>query len=186
MTAADTPIFGSASFSTDELHRTRLDRWWADGPRALFCMANPSDAGAERNDPTVLRIIEIARRCGYPGLTVVNASDRITSDPRELLRWHAKFRWNHPDEYAAMTTANLALIRNVSADAAIRIVAWGNLVPRAGLQHAVLAALSHDGAFDLYALGFTEGGVPKHPMARGKHRLPADVEPVLWRKARSQ
>jgi hypothetical protein len=25
--------------------RMRLDRWWSDEPRALVCMANPSNAG---------------------------------------------------------------------------------------------------------------------------------------------
>jgi len=176
-------IFGSADFSSDGLRRRRLDRWWEDGPRALYCMANPSDAGIERNDPTVLQIVGISRRCGYPGLTVVNASDRVASDAKAHERWRSAMQWNQPDDWNAIFEANLALIRAVSTGAAIRIVAWGNLVPAGREQNAVLAALSHDGAFDLYALGFTQDGVPKHPLARGKHRLAADVVPVLWRSA---
>ena len=36
---------------------------------------------------------------------------------------------------------------------------------------------------DIYCLGTTGGGSPKHPTARGKHRVPDDQQPVLWRNA---
>lgn len=32
----------------------------------------------------------------------------------------------------------------------------------------------------LDCLGTTGSGAPKHPLARGKHRIPADFAPVAW------
>jgi hypothetical protein len=34
---------------------------------------------------------------------------------------------------------------------------------------------------DLWCWGTNADGSPKHPMARGKHRIPADQPPILWR-----
>ena len=35
---------------------------------------------------------------------------------------------------------------------------------------------------DLYAFGLNANGTPKHPLARGKNRIPDDAVPFLWRK----
>jgi hypothetical protein len=36
---------------------------------------------------------------------------------------------------------------------------------------------------NLYCLSTTASGQPKHPMARGKHRIANDAQPILWRAA---
>lgn len=36
---------------------------------------------------------------------------------------------------------------------------------------------------DLWCWGTNADGSPKHPMARGAHRIPADQKPIIWRKA---
>jgi hypothetical protein len=55
--------------------RMRLDRWWCDEPRALVRMANPSNAGAEWNDPTIHSLIRLTRRRpAIGGFTPVNWS----------------------------------------------------------------------------------------------------------------
>jgi hypothetical protein len=56
----------SAEFSIDGKHRLRLDRWWAPGPRAVVCMANPSKAGAHDNDATVWNLIALVRAIRAP------------------------------------------------------------------------------------------------------------------------
>ncbi|UFW79976.1 DUF1643 domain-containing protein [Rhizobium sp. SU303] len=34
-------------------------------------------------------------------------------------------------------------------------------------------------------LGLTKDGYPKHPMARGAHRIPRDQQPILWKSAQA-
>ena len=38
---------------------------------------------------------------------------------------------------------------------------------------------------DLVCLGLTKDGYPKHPMARGAHRIPRDQQPILWKSAQA-
>lgn len=176
-------IHGSAEFETVNgwALRTRLDRWWSDEPRALVNMANPSTAGAKENDPTVHWLIKRCQRIpGIGGVTVVNDEPKIATDPKDLERWREGARWNHPEAYKAIRAANLDLIARLAREAPLRIAAWGNLVtPRADL----LNALSGGGRWPLHAFHLTDSGVPKHPMARGKHRIPDDAGLVIWRPA---
>lgn len=177
-------VRGSAEFSPCGEFRHRLDRWTRDGPRVLVCMANPSRAGADENDPTINRLnVILLSNLSYAGYTVTNWSDYIATDPDDLHRWREAKAWNEPDSYKALCTANLDLIRTLSEAAALRIIAWGNIIPRVPHTTAVLRAVSLDSTADLYCLGLTKDGSPKHPMARGKHRIPDDVQPIIFRKA---
>lgn len=172
-------IRGDALFSTDRKLRHRLDRWWSDEPRALICMANPSDAGAERNDPTIHNLIRLVRPLpGIGGFTVVNWEPYIATDPKDLHRWRAEvdLRW-----LADTHGMNLALIAALSGPAAIRIVAWGDIVPQGPHTTQTQNAMSLNGLYALQAFGFTKSGRPKHPMARGKSRISNGTVPVIWR-----
>jgi hypothetical protein len=184
--SSDLIVSGSAEFTALNgwQLRPRLDRWWSEEPRALVCMANPSYAGADKNDPTVHWLIKVCRRIpGIGGFTVVNDEPYIATDPRDLERWRDGARWNHPEAYKRLRTANLDLIERLSREAPIRFAAWGNLVqPRRDL----LDALTGGGRWPLYAFHLTGAGVPKHPMARGTHRIPNDAEPIIWRTALTQ
>lgn len=171
-------IRGSAEFSADGTMRHRLDRWWSDEPRALIGMANPSDAGAERNDPTIHSIIRLTRSLpGIGGFTAVNWRPRIATYPKDLHRWLASVDLH---ELADIDEANLELIRNLSADAGIRLAAWGDVVPltphTSAYKHAL--ALNHTEA--LWCFGTTKSGAPKHPLARGKSRIPNGTLPSIW------
>lgn len=169
---------GSAEFSVEDppLFRWRLDRWWAEGPRALVCMANPSYAGGDKNDPTVTQLIKLIRALGYPGFTVVNWSPFIATDPSALHAW----RWNDPTAYKDSTQQNLANIERWTRGAAARFVAWGNIPPH---TKAVVESLSAGGDYELYAFARTKSGNPVHPMARGKNRLKIGAAPIVWQAA---
>ena len=172
-------IHASALFGACGLHRHRLDRWWSDEPRALVCGCNPSTAGAARNDPTVCRLRALLRdRPGLGGFTLVNAEDRIATDPADLARWLAGL---DPPALQAQRRANLARIRALAEAAALCIVAWGNLVPPGPHADRVAAALSLDGRRPLYAFGFTGNGAPIHPLARGRSRVALGAPQVEWR-----
>ena len=171
---------GAAEFSDDGAHRLSLARWWGDGPRAIVCGANPSQAGAATNDPTIWRLIRMLHACDYGGFIMVNWETYIATSPKEMHNWRACVS---VAEHRAAVERNLDVIRLASKGAHTRFVAWGNLVPSVPQTTKVLRALSLDGAEPLYAFGRTKDGSPKHPMARGAHRIPDDWEPIVWRKA---
>jgi len=175
-------VQGSAEFSeeTPPLYRWRLDRWWSDEPRALICMANPSIAGGDKNDPTVSTIIRLLRPLpGYGGFTVVNELPYIATDPKDLTRWRES---EFPEVLRGVGRKNEELIRSLSLYAKVRIVAWGALVDMSPNARRVLNAMSLDRTEPLYCLGRTNNGAPKHPLARGKHRIPDGTTPMVWRK----
>lgn len=180
MTTEQRQVLGSAVFDKDQRFRFRLDRWWAEGPRAVICGCNPSIAGAEENDPTIHQCIALTAALGYPGFTMVNWSPLVATDPGHLKRW----RLNMPRGLVRVSDeANYELLREVSEGAAVRIVAWGNLTDFSEHTQRVLAALSLDGRYPLMAFGFTRDGRPRHPMARGRQRLTPGVPLIEWKKA---
>ena len=82
------PIWGSdASISADGCFRWWLTRRWRPGGRVLiFLGLNPSRADAERDDPTLRRLIGFAGDWGYDALVVVNLFARISASPSVLRR----------------------------------------------------------------------------------------------------
>jgi hypothetical protein len=158
--------------------RWRLDRWRDSGPRALICMANPSSAGASKDDPTIQSIKRILPP-EFVGFTVVNWNPYIATNPDELYEWRAAY--GSGSVYQRIVSANESMIRGLSSTAAIRFVAWGNLVPNVPGTQRILLAMSCDLRFPLYAFGLNQDGSPKHPMARGTHRIANGASPVIWR-----
>lgn len=133
-------------------------------------MANPSKAGAFVDDPTICRCISLTVALGFPGFTVVNWVPYISSKPVEAREWVV--RCNRGSEEYEVQRWNLKVIAQASRFAAPRIVAWGNLVPAYDpMRKDVLEELSRDGYRSLWCFGRTKSGEPKHPMARGSHRI---------------
>lgn len=73
-----------AEFSPDGAYRYLLGRAWAPGPRALWILGNPSSAGADRDDPTVTRLIARTRALGATGYLLWNPWPFVATDPDEL------------------------------------------------------------------------------------------------------
>ena len=177
-------VQGSAVFSDDGLHRQRLDRWWSEQPRLLACMANPSKAGADRNDPTVYSLMRLARALpGCGGITVVNAEDRIATDPADLRRWLSVMERDDPQGLSALRLANRLLIRELAQAPYIRVVAWGDLVPASLHATYILKSLSLHDTEDLYCFGTTKSGNPKAPA--GTRKVPHSKHHAARRLARS-
>lgn len=171
---------GSAEFSIDGTLRHRIDRWWADGPRALVCMCNPSRAGAHDNDATIWNLIALTKALGYPGFTAVNWLPYIATSPADLWRWRNHLLETDGPTYRHVHDLALRIIQPLAEAAAARFIAWGNLVPQVPHTTAVERAMSGGGQFDLLAFGLTKDGAPKHPAARGVHRLVPGTPPVVW------
>lgn len=154
----------------DGMYRGVLKHVWDDSrPLLVVGMLNPSDADAERDDPTMLALDWFGKAWRYGGLWIVNeyafrspspAAMRQAADPVGYLNEL------HVDEammYAACTTG-------------WALAAWGNHGTADGLLVRTAAARS----VRFMCLGKTLSGAPKHPMARGLHRVPRDTLPTVW------
>ena len=107
----------------------------------------------------------------------------ITADPAECRRW-AAWDKNGPDYYARdRLQENLGHLGKLLAKASMVVACWGDIARNHDHIEWVLEeiACARPGQIPIYCLGTTKSGAPKHPMARGKHRVPDDQRPVLWK-----
>jgi hypothetical protein len=155
------------------------------GTRTLCVgMQNPSKAAAHDpsvNDPTVLRLIGFTGRLEFGRLIVVNTYDRTATDPADLYRWLWSLSASEREEHRRRAL-DIAIREALSAD--LFIAAWGNGSPDDRWPLSFADGLVAAG-IDLYHLGLNQNGTPKHPLARGKNRIPDDQVPALWRRGQA-
>lgn len=150
-TKGDAP--STAVYSDCECYRYSLTRIWQPGGRkALFVMLNPSTATEVQNDPTVERCERRARALGFGAFQVTNIFAWRDTDPR---RMRAAADPVGPENDAAILAG---------ADWADQVIAaWGT--HGAHLQRgARVEALLRGTGRDLYHLGLSKAGHPKHPL----------------------
>lgn len=172
---------GWARFSDDRTMRYRLarsltglsldDEYLTAADRVVFVMLNPSTADAFKHDPTVGECIKRARAEGADVLEVVNLFALRSPYPADLKKCATGFRGD--DEH------NNRAIVEACRGAAMVIAAWGNHGALGGRDEIVKRLLAREGVV-LHCLGETQDGFPKHPLARGKHRIPGDLRPAQW------
>ena len=167
----------TAVISPCELFRYELRRVWDDTlPLLVVCMLNPSTADAEKDDPTLRELIHFARLWGYGGLLIVNLNARRTSSPAEMMASDASF--------GPENARHLAAAMEYARDHGGRLLAaWGNHGDFDDRAAWFCSRAYHVYRLDLICLGTTKSWHPKHPMARGKHRIPRNQQPILWRAA---
>jgi hypothetical protein len=164
-----------AAISVCGLYRTTLHRIWdRDRPMLVVCMLNPSTADHQKNDQTILALIHFAESWGYGGLFIVNLFSLRTSSPAEMMKAANPFG---PDNGPAIAAA-MAYARD---NGGRLLCAWGNHG-----DHQDRAEWFCNRALQVYrltliCLGTTKAWKPKHPMSRGKHRIPRDQPPIVWR-----
>jgi hypothetical protein len=166
--------------------RIRLSRDWGPGPRALVVGCNPSTADADKDDPTSRWWNTWFAAAGFGGYDAMNLWPFCTSSPAECRRV-ADWESNGPDWHARdmMHFANLPAIVEAAKQAAQVFVCWGAIAwDDDWIEHLVEEIQSGEAPYpDLWCWGTTASGAPKHPMARGLHRIPHDQSPILWRAA---
>lgn len=182
--ALETPVqvHRTALFDRERTCRWRLGRVW-DRRLPLACVIgnNPSAAGAATDDPTVHRWNHFFRLWGFGGYVAVNKYPWISSDPADC--------WRRVGPVLAEGHQNtlLHVVNRDHVEQAARFssqvfVCWGK--PRNSddemFQEWLIEELP---PCDLWCFGKNLDGSPKHPMARGLHRVPDDQQPVLWRAA---
>ena len=152
-----------AIYSPDSRYRYALTRDWATGLRVLFVMLNPSTATEVQNDPTVERCERRARALGSGGFAVANIFAFRATDPRVMRA--------EPDPVGP---ANDATILDLAGRYDRIICAWGGHGAHLD-SGAVVGSLLRATGRDLFHLGLTVAGQPKHPLYIGY-----DQQPRRW------
>lgn len=163
-------LFGhsSAVFSACQKYRYRLDRVWDNSlPPLAFGMLNPSTADHERNDATIERCERRAKSLGYGSLIVWNLFAFRATDPKSLKQ-----------QRDPIGPENDSFIREALIETQNRrgqvIVGWGAYGSILNRHHQV-RDLARDLKIDLYCLGITLAGQPKHPLY-----ISYESEPAHW------
>lgn len=172
------PIDTTAIISDCKKHRYELRRIWDISlPVLVVCMLNPSRADATSNDPTVLALIHFSTLWGYGGIHIINLYAYRAPHPKEMFSQTEAVAIG-PDNWMHLQSA----IDLAKQHGAKLLVAWG----RGGSlfdRNKWFENRAVSQGVTLICLGRTKDGHPKHPMARGVHRIPRDQQPILYLEA---
>jgi hypothetical protein len=144
----------TARFSACNRYRYELEeRWDASLPLIMWCLMNPSVAGIEHADRTLIRTGKFTRAWGFGGQLVGNVHAYRVTDSKRLVEIDDAVG---PENDAALVT--------MARRSRIVVLAYGQppkpLQPR-GLQ--VVAMLRQAGA-SLHYLRLSADGSPCHPL----------------------
>jgi hypothetical protein len=140
-------------FSSDRRHRYTLLHRISPlfGDRLIMWIGlNPSTADEQQLDPTLTRIRSFSEREGYDGFLMTNIFGFRATDPREMIRARDPIG---PENDAALLAAAARCDKVVAA--------WG----AHGVHQARAAAVAKLlGRHQLWSLGSTKDGHPRHPL----------------------
>jgi hypothetical protein len=145
--------FSGAVFSPDEKYRYVLWREWSEEKRRLVVIGlNPSTADATKNDRTVTRCINFAKREDCGGLIMLNLFALRATDPKVMLSAADPIGTENDKYIAAHCFANHRIV----------LCAWG--VHGGHRERDVRVAEGVLGNLSLWCLGTTKEGDPRHPL----------------------
>ena len=170
-----TAITSSAILSEEDppLYRYWLERVWnATLPVMVWVLLNPSTADHAVNDPTILACMDFARRNGCGSIVVVNLYGFRSPHPKVM---QAAARPVGPENFDYLRRA-MTLVRD--RPGSLAICGWG----RGDFSYMALGLRGHaqEAGVQLHCFGLTKDGHPKHPLARGLHRIPRDTAPIPY------
>ena len=141
-----------AIFDANARYRYSLWRAWsAYHPRIAFVLLNPSTADEQIDDPSIRRCIGFARAWNFGSMEVVNLFAYRATDYREL------FKASDP----IGEENNHYLLHAVECCSTI-VLGWGKRGTLLGRDRQVMSLLI--GRNDMYCLGKTKDGQPRHPL----------------------
>lgn len=146
-----------AAFSRDMLYRYALSICWAAGlPVLIVIMLNPSTADHMKNDPTVHRICERARRMGFGGVLVLNAFAWRETKRLEMLK--AADPVGPLNDFFIRAGLALAMLPGNRI-----MVGWGNEGGHRG-RSAEIAELLEEAGVQAHCWSICANGQPGHPL----------------------
>lgn len=154
-----------AEFSPCGRYRYRLWRRWAPGPCFVWVMANPSVAGAERDDPTTRKVRGFTQRWGGGAIEIVNLFAWVATFPVDLFD---AFRRGED----VIGPDNDAALRGAVSRADKVIVAWGSGGRLDGRDLTVTLPGQPLHGVELFAIRLNANGTPKHPARPGYTATP--------------
>ena len=157
----------------------RLDGNPDSGSVLCAISLNPSSADEYRDDATVQQCWGFARRGGFTGLLVLNVMAVRGSDPDEVLKGPLDPVGVDNDAWIRFYAqrGSLPLPSGVEVPIDQFILSCGNLGATYGRAETVARLVTE--YRDLYCLGTTQKGLPRHPS-----RLAHDTPITLYRAAR--
>lgn len=169
------PLIKDAKLSPCGTYRYELVRTWdRTKPEMVWVMLNPSTADHLIDDPTIQACMDFARRNDFGGIRVVNLFAFRSPHPKVLKEFHTPVG---PDNDTVLAD----LFEAVSEYGGMIVAAWGANGDYLG-RAAVVADMIEQHGNNIMCFGKTKDGFPKHPLARGLHRIPRDTKPFVWRE----
>jgi hypothetical protein len=138
-----------------------------------WIMLNPSVASETLDDPTIRRCMTFSKICGYDGMFVVNLFAYRSTSPDNLKANKNKIVYGNP---IIIGPDNDSYIWEYAAKAKLVVAAWGNQGSLLNRDKHVINLVS---SLDLYCMGQSNTGAPKHPLY-----LKGDTKPVLFSLAK--
>lgn len=154
-----------ATFSPDRRYRYHLWRKWGNGPWMVWILLNPSTADAVENDPTIERCERRARQMNFGAVSILNLFAYRSTDPAGMLAADDPVGPDNDDEILYHACHPLT---------GMVICAWGVHGMHRERDERVLHLLKEAGV-ELWGLGLTVEGYPRHPLY-----VAYDEQPVRW------
>lgn len=143
-------------FSDDRMYRYCFSHIWdRELPVVAFIMCNPSRADETRDDPTIRRVRNYAKRWGYGGMHVCNLCAFRSVRPTEL---RSAADPEGPE--------NRQWVADICARSALVVYAWGNKMTEPDWLRALVPHPC--------VLGLNENNVPRHPLYARNDLVPRD------------
>lgn len=143
----------TAQFSACNRYRYELTETWNEAlPRVMFLMMNPSVAGIEHADPTLIKTGKFARAWGCGGQLVGNVHAYRVTDSKQLVQAQNPVG---PDNDAALL--------RMARQSAFVVLAFG-LPPKPLRPRATQVVDMLKGTVPLKYLRLTQNGTPSHPL----------------------
>lgn len=171
-----------ALLSDDRTYRYRLDRVWnkSSHRRMVVIGLNPSTADETVDDPTIRRCVQFAKREDCGGLIMVNLFAFRATDPRACAQHYATEEAKADLYFHERNDVTICSACGVMERGGGPVVAaWGAHDMAVSRGDYVRRMLRTRG-IDMFALGVTKAGHPKHPLY-----LRSDTLLVEWPHART-